>query len=72
MKYGERNSYGITDITAGLSWDQLTFEVFASNLFDSRGITSKSNGCGVSTCDGDRYVIYSQPRLIGVRFGQRF
>ncbi len=70
--YGERNAYGVTDITAGLAWNSMTFELYASNLFDARGITAKFNGCGVGACSPDQYVIYNQPRLIGVRFGQRF
>lgn len=70
--FGQRNSYGVTDVSAGVAWDRMTFELYASNLFDARGITRLSGGCGVSTCNGNRYVIYNQPRLIGVRFGQRF
>ena len=72
LKYGKRNPYGVTDVTAGFAWNSMTFEIYASNLFDARGITAKGNGCGVSICDPDRYVVYNQPRLIGVRFGQRF
>ncbi len=70
--FGRRNAYAVTDLTAGLSRGDKTLEVYISNLLDRRGITAKSNGCGVSTCSADRYVIYNQPRLIGVRFGQRF
>lgn len=70
--YGQRNAYGVTDITAGFEVNHMTFEAYASNLFDARGITNKYNGCGVSTCNGDVYVVYNQPRLIGVRFGQKF
>ena len=70
--FGRRPAYGITDVTAGLAWNRTTFEIYASNLFDARGVTGKFGGCGVSICDVDQYVIYTQPRLVGVRFGQRF
>ena len=70
--YGKRNAYTTTDLTAGVDRGAMTFEVYATNVFDTRGITSETNGCGVSTCNGDRYVIYSKPRLVGIRFGQKF
>lgn len=70
--FGQRNAYATTDLTAGLSWNRMTVELYASNLFDARGITAKYNGCGVGTCRPDQYVNYNQPRLIGLRFGQRF
>ncbi len=70
--YGRRNAYAITDLSFGVEKDRKTFEVFLNNALDRRGITKKQNGCGVSTCNGDQYVFYNQPRLLGVRFGQRF
>lgn len=70
--FGQRNAYATTDLSAGLQWNRMTIELYATNLFDARGITAKFNGCGVSTCRPDQYVIYNQPRLIGLRFGQKF
>lgn len=70
--FGKRNAYGVTDVTIGAEKNHKTFEIYVSNLFDARGKTSIRNGCGVSTCNGDIYVTYNQPRLAGIRFGQRF
>ncbi|WP_174291277.1 TonB-dependent receptor [Sphingomonas bacterium] len=70
--YGQRDAYATTDLAAGLEWNRMTFELYATNLLDARAITNKFNGCGVGTCRPDQYVIYNQPRLIGLRFGQRF
>ena len=55
-----------------MALNQLTLEVYVTNLFDARGVTSKTNGCGFNTCRGEQYVIYNNPRLVGLRFGQRF
>ena len=70
--YGRRNAYAISDLSAGVEKDGKTFEVYLNNAFDRRGITKKMNGCGVGTCNTDQYVIYNQPRIVGLRFGQRF
>ena len=70
--FGRRNAYGTTDIAAGAERNRTTLELYATNLLDRRGITGKSFGCGVSTCAADIYVQYNQPRLIGIRLGQRF
>ena len=72
LVYGRRNAYAISDLSAGVEKDRKTFEVYLNNAFDRRGITKKMNGCGVGTCNPDQYVIYNQPRIVGVRFGQRF
>ena len=70
--YGRRNAYATTDLTFGVEKNSKTLEIYASNILDRRGITAKFNGCGVGTCNADQYVIYNPPRLVGIRFGQRF
>lgn len=70
--FGQRNAFATTDLSFGVAFNRMTAELYVTNLLDARGITAKSNGCGVGACRPNQYVVYSQPRLIGLRFGQRF
>lgn len=73
---GRRNAFGTTDIAFGGERGGKTFEAYVSNLFDRRGINQKGPECNITYCgnskDGNIYVNTVQPRLVGVRFGQRF
>ena len=71
-----RNAYGTTDIAFGGERNKKTFEAYVTNLFDRRGINGKGPECNITYCgnsrDGNIFVNVNQPRLIGIRFGQRF
>jgi hypothetical protein len=58
---------------------KLRFELFAKNIFDERGQLNRFIPCTLSTCGQvipgipqDLYVVPTQPRVIGVKFGQSF
>ncbi|OYU15016.1 MAG: TonB-dependent receptor [Alphaproteobacteria bacterium PA4] len=78
---GDFPAYTTVDLTFGVKKDSWTAELYATNLFDSNGITSRSVQCGETVC-GDpsgvtasggifyQYVI--RPRTIGLKVGTRF
>ena len=79
--YGDMRSYTTMDLTAGLEHQDWSFEIFARNLFDSRGVTGRSIQCNELTCgDPDGltaigpkiYSFVTTPRTIGFRIGRRF
>ena len=79
--YGDLGAYSEWDISTGLKSGPWSGELFANNLFDGRGVTSKSIQCIEATCgdpDGLTEIgpkIYStviRPRTIGLRFGRTF
>ncbi|TFI58734.1 TonB-dependent receptor [Sphingomonas parva] len=78
---GAMPSYTTLDLSTGVKSERWSFELFAKNLFDSRGITNKSIQCvevicgdpdGVTAVGGKIYSFVIQPRTIGARFGVKF
>jgi outer membrane receptor protein involved in Fe transport len=76
---GEMPGYGTMDLAIGAEKNKLSVELFAKNLTDSRGQLNRYTPCTLSVCGAvfpgvprGLYVVPIQPRLIGLRFGQRF
>ncbi|HYI43058.1 MAG TPA: TonB-dependent receptor, partial [Sphingomicrobium sp.] len=69
------------DASTGLTDGVWSADVYVKNIFDSRGITSRSIQCAESTCGdpdgvtdigGKVYSAVIRPRTIGLRIGRRF
>ena len=58
------------DLTLGIGFERVTFELFADNIFDQRGDLSRFQNCG--PCDQRVNVVPNQPQTIGVRIGGKF
>jgi outer membrane receptor protein involved in Fe transport len=69
---GDFPSYVQADFAAGLERDNWSIEAFLRNAFDERGEIGRTTQCAVSVCGGRPYTIPTKPRLIGVKFGQKF
>jgi outer membrane receptor protein involved in Fe transport len=76
---GEMPGYGTMDLAIGAEKDKLSVELFAKNLTDSRGQLNRYTPCTLNVCGAvfpgvprGLYVVPITPRLIGLRFGQRF
>jgi hypothetical protein len=67
---GRLPAYGTVNLAFGADWDKLSFELFASNLFDERGEVSRFIQCGA--CTQRPYVVTITPRTLGVRLGAKF
>ena len=78
---GELPAYTTLDLSLGMKNDRLRFEVFATNLFDERGVVNTGVQCVETTCgdpsnvSGTGGVFYDtviMPRVIGLRAGFDF
>lgn len=78
---GDFPSYTTADISAGVERDGWSAELFATNLFDSRGITQRGVQCGETVCGdpggvtargGIFYNYTVRPRTIGLKLGRKF
>jgi outer membrane receptor protein involved in Fe transport len=70
---GEEPAYTTADVSAGLEKDKMTGELYVSNVFDKRAILDRYAECDVASCGQIAiYSLPSQPRTIGVKFGQKF
>ncbi|SNS85986.1 TonB-dependent receptor [Sphingopyxis indica] len=78
---GDFDAYTTADISVGVKGDDWSAELFATNLFDSRGVVNSAVQCGESIC-GDPDGISStggvfydnviRPRLIGLKVSKDF
>lgn len=78
---GDFKAYTTADVSIGVKADDWSAELFATNLFDSRGIVNSAVQCGESIC-GDPDGISStggvfydnviRPRLIGLKVSKDF
>lgn len=76
---GSMPAYGTLDLSVGGEKNQYSLELFAKNVFDERGQVNRYTPCTLSVCGQAfpgvpraLYVVPIQPRLIGIRFGQKF
>ncbi len=68
---GRMEAYQSADLSAGLTGDVWSMEVFMTNAFDERGETNRSAACAEQVCSRV-YVNTIQPRTLGIKFGQKF
>ncbi len=68
---GMQPAYGMLDLSGGIAKDRTTWTLFVSNATDKRAELSRFVQCKVGVCT-QPYVIPSQPRTVGLKFGQKF
>ncbi len=73
--------YTTVDLSFGVKKDGMRFELFATNLFDERGVINSGVQClettcgdpdGVSTTGGVFYDVVIKPRIVGLKAGFDF
>ena len=69
---GPQDAYGLVDLSAALENDKYSIELFANNAFNKHAEVYRYIECAVGACGPEPYVVTNQPRLIGIRFGQKF
>jgi iron complex outermembrane recepter protein len=68
---GPQRAYGIADLSATYTRMSYSFEVFLNNAFDKRASEYRYAECDSFKC-GQSYQGTNMPRLVGVRFAQKF
>ena len=78
---GTFGAYTVADLSFGVKKDNLRFELFATNLFDSNGVINSGVQClettcgdpdGISSTGGVFYDTVIRPRLVGIKAGFDF
>jgi iron complex outermembrane receptor protein len=69
---GKQPGFASFDLSTGVERDAWSAELFVENLFDERAQDYRYAECTTQVCDRQTYVVPSRPRLIGIKFGQRF
>jgi iron complex outermembrane recepter protein len=68
---GKMPAYGMADLSAGIEKNGTNIQFIINNVSDERGQISRFEQCTVSVCQ-QPYVIPTQPRTYGIKFGQKF
>ncbi len=79
---GDLASYNTVNLSAGISNDSWSVDLYVNNLFDNRAQLFKYAECAAAVCaahnvvpaypNGQVYTVTNQPRTVGIRFTQNF
>jgi iron complex outermembrane receptor protein len=69
---GHQHGFTQLDLATGLRSDVWSLEFFVKNVTDTRGDLYRFSECATQVCGHEHYQVPIEPRLIGIRFGQRF
>ena len=69
---GKQAGYTTMDLAVGVEHDSWHAELFGQNLFDAPGNLFTFPMCTTQTCEHEPYETPITPRLIGIKFGQKF
>jgi iron complex outermembrane receptor protein len=68
---GDMPAYALFDLSTGMLKNGLMGQLYLSNVFDKRAQLTRFVECATTTCN-QPYIIPTQPRTIGIKFGQKF
>ena len=68
---GRQDGYTTIDLSAGLSRSNWSVSAFVKNLTDERASLNRYVECLETVCGAKAYTVPNQPRLIGMKFGQK-
>jgi outer membrane receptor protein involved in Fe transport len=76
---GDAPGYATVDLSAGVERDKLRFELFVKNVANESGQLNRFIPCTLSTCGQiiagiptPLYIVPTNPRIIGIKFGESF
>ncbi len=67
---GKIPDYVTADFSAGIGLNNWSLELYIDNAFDSHGQTQRFDECAI--CNAQVYVTPIEPRLIGLKFAQKY
>jgi outer membrane receptor protein involved in Fe transport len=69
---GKQPGFNTVDFTLGIENDSWHAELFIENAFDTRADLSTYAECTTQICGNEPYIVPNVPRMIGIKFGQKF
>ena len=69
---GSLPSYTTVDLSAGISRESWSVNLFITNLFDELGEVDRFAQCGETICGEQTYSVVTAPRMIGIKYSQGF
>ena len=69
---GKMPGYATADFALGVDKDNWSLELALVNAFDERGQNDRFDGCATEVCSAQVYITPIRPRLVSLKFGQKF
>ena len=70
---GSEAAYATFDVSMGLDKNGFNYEIYINNLTDERAQLDRYVECDAVKCGlNSTYILPSQPRTIGIKFGEKF
>jgi len=69
---GDSDAYTMVDLSFGLARDKWSAELFIDNVFDESASLYRYVECDVAICGGIVYSVDTRPRMVGLKFSQKF
>ena len=69
---GDSDAYTLVDLSFGVGKDNWGAELFVKNLLDESKRLYTYAECTVDVCGGITYSVMTRPRLVGIKFSQKF
>jgi outer membrane receptor protein involved in Fe transport len=69
---GDMPGYGLIDLSGGATRNGLSVQAYMTNALDRRAELTRFVECATTTCGNQPYIIPTQPRTVGIKFGQKF
>jgi iron complex outermembrane receptor protein len=74
---GDQGGYSQVDLAFGIAKETWSAELFVDNAFDERAAIYRYSECDVNVCSdpafgGITYAVQLRPRIIGLKFSQKF
>jgi outer membrane receptor protein involved in Fe transport len=74
---GNSDAYTLVDFSFGFSREKWSAELFIDNVFDERAALYRYSECDVTLCSnpaeaGIIYSVTTRPRMVGLKFSQKF
>jgi len=69
---GREAAYELINLSTGLEHGAFHYSLYINNVFDKRGELDRFAECDAVKCGlASSYIVPTQPRTIGIRFGQK-
>jgi iron complex outermembrane receptor protein len=69
---GDSDAYTLVDFSFGFEREKWSAELFIDNVFDERASVYRYAECDVAICGDIVYSVMTRPRMVGVKFSQKF
>jgi len=69
---GKQSGFATADFTVGVERDSWHAEIFVENAFNTLADLYTYAECTTQVCGHEPYIVPNTPRMIGIRFGQKF